>query len=491
MRAVDLADEDAPQTADEELRGLRGRVIRSLERTGRYPTWVLVAALAGMFATSFPVTILTVSLGDMARELGTTETNLSWVLSAPLLASAVVLPVLGRMGDLHGHRRVFLIGFSLSTLTAFLTALAWDATSLIALRTLTQVIGAATLPTSMALIVSVFRPADRVKAMGYWSLVGAAAPAVGLVVGGPMIESLGWRLVFVLQAGLGLIALALATVVLRETVKREADGFDIAGAAAIAVGVGGAMVALTQGVNWGWDHPVVLAAAVVAPIGMVTFVRVERRAATPLLPLEYFADQSFRASALTVFFAGVAYQGAFVFAPLVVRFEFGYSLSATALVMLIRPVTLSLASPVGGSMSVRYGERLTTVVGSALFAVSMAVFVVAPLLRSVELICLALALQGIGHGMSNPPLTAAMANAVGEGDFGIVAAAQRLVQQVGAALGITAFTVAYAGVNEAGPFARAFALGTVFAAVALLTSSRIESADRAEERQAVVEPALA
>jgi len=104
--------------------GLRGRVISRLEASGRYPTWVLLAALAGMFATTFPITILTVSLKNIAADFGTSETRIAYVISAPMLLSAVALPLLGKLGDLSGHRRVFLLGFGAATVTAAVTALA-------------------------------------------------------------------------------------------------------------------------------------------------------------------------------------------------------------------------------------------------------------------------------------------------------------------------------------------------------------------------------
>jgi MFS family permease len=159
---------------------------------------VLIAALAGVFATSFPITILTISLSSIAEEFGVRETTVAWVVSAPILLSAVALPLLGKLGDLYGHRRVFLLGFGASTLSALATACAWNAPSLITLRTLSAIVGAATQPAAMALIFNVYEPGKRVSAMGWWAMMGAAAPATGLVAGGPLVDLFGWR-TFVLQ----------------------------------------------------------------------------------------------------------------------------------------------------------------------------------------------------------------------------------------------------------------------------------------------------
>jgi MFS family permease len=216
--------------------GLRARVLEHLERTGRYPRWVLWVALTGMFATTFPVTILVVSLGDIAKDLQTSETTLAWVLTGPMLASAVALPVLGKMGDLYGQRRVFIVGFAGATIAALLTALSWGPGALIGFRTLALTIGAATQPTSMALVINVYEPRERVKALGWWSLVAAGGPSVGLVIGGPMIDYVGWRPLFLIQAVLGFVVLAAASLVLKEVRKHEPVKFDIAGSTWLTVG---------------------------------------------------------------------------------------------------------------------------------------------------------------------------------------------------------------------------------------------------------------
>ena len=221
----------------------RQAIFERLERAGRFRVAVLVTALAGMFATSFPITILTVSLAPIADEFGAAETTIAWVIAAPMLLSAVFFPLLGKLGDLRGHRQIFLAGFAAATGVAALTALAWDAASLIGFRTAAAILGGATQPTSMALIFSVYPPEERVRAMGWWSMTTAAAPALGLAVGGPLVDLFGWRVVFLLQAGLSLGALAMAYAVLHET-PRKAVRFDVAGSLALAIGIGGGMFAL-------------------------------------------------------------------------------------------------------------------------------------------------------------------------------------------------------------------------------------------------------
>jgi EmrB/QacA subfamily drug resistance transporter len=452
---------------------LRERVIARLQARGSYPTWVLIAALTGVFAASFPITILAISLTSIAREFDVSETTIAWVISAPVLLSAVALPLLGKLGDLHGHRRVFLIGFGAASLAAAATACAWDAASLIVLRIVAAVVGAATQPTSMALIFGVYEPHDRVQATGWWAMMGAAAPAAGLILGGPLVDLFGWRIVFLLQAVFALAALALASLVLRETPCQDAR-FDVAGAMALAAGVGGLMFALGRSRDVGLASATIWVAAAIGAAGLVAFVGVERRVAAPLLPLEYFARRNFTAAMIAGTFMGAAYMGAFIIAPIVLLQVFHYSITTTAGIMLTRTLTLTLSSPLGGRLGGRFGERTIASVGSGIVTVSLVVVAYGAASVSLLALCIGLVLQGFGNGIAVPPITSAVACSVPNRDLGIAAAASRLTSQVGVAFGITMLTTVYGGTNTGAALAHSFLVGALLAVGALMASAYME-----------------
>lgn len=425
---------------------------------------MLVAALAGMFATSFPITILSVSLTDIAEEFDSTTSVLTWVISAPMLLSALSLPILGKLGDLYGHRRVFLTGFTLATIVSALTSLAWDPLSLIGLRSMAQIIGGATQPTSMALVMLVFAPSERVKAIGYWSFVAAGAPAIGLAVGGPLVDLFGWRLIFVIQAVLAAGALVLAALILPESEPKRVR-FDVAGAAALTVVVGAIMLVIGQGPEWGFTHPAILGAAAVLPFATAAFIAVERRTDHPLVPLEYLRRRNFTFALLTSLLMGSVYMGGFVLSPIALRDGFGLSATAAASVMLLRTGIYSLSSPLGGQMGARFGTRPMALWGTSFLAVSMAVFVVGSAADMLLVFCAALLAQGLGNGISRPPVTAALANAVPEGDLGMATALQRMTQQIGNSFGIAMMSAAYNDSGTAEAFIAPFAVGVVLALV--------------------------
>jgi MFS family permease len=456
-----------PAVPSEARAGLRDRVIARLEASGSYPTWVLLAALAGMFATTFPITILTVALKPIAVEFGVSETTIAWVITAPMLCSAVTLPLLGKLGDLQGHRRIFLIGFAAATVTAVATAFAWDAASLIGLRTVAAVVGGATGPSSMALIFSVYEREERIGAMGWWAMTGAAAPALGLVLGGPLVDWVGWRIVFVLQAVLSVGALALAAFVLRET-ERQRVRFDFAGAFALAVGVGGWMLAMARARSVGAFSPELLGTIVLGFAAIAWFVRIERRTAEPLLELTFFARRNFTGPMIASAFQGAAYMGAFVLAPLALYAIFSLSITQASAVMLLRTLTLTIASHLGARLAMAVGERRAATVGSGVLTTSLGVIAWAVGRGTLVGFGAGLVLQGLGYGLAGPSLSSAVANAVPDSDLGIASAGSRLMGTLGTAFGITALLLMYGGDDSGAVFQRAYLAAAGFAALSLV-----------------------
>jgi EmrB/QacA subfamily drug resistance transporter len=442
--------------------GWRDRLVARLEARGRYSTWVLLAALAGMFAATFPITILTVSLGSIAREFGARETVMAWVIAAPMLISAVALPLLGKLGDLRGHRRVFLLGTAAATATAVASCFAWSALSLIGLRTLAATLGGATQPTAMALIFSVTPRAQRVRAMGWWSMTAAGAPALGLAVGGPLVDWLGWRVVFAMQAFFSLLACALAFAILRETPRRRVR-FDVAGSLTLALGVAGLMFALAQLRERSVASPWVLGPCALGALALVAFWRIEHRVAEPLVSPALFRSRAFSAPIVANALTSASYMGAFFVAPFLLQRIFGLSITVTSGVLLLRTACYALGSPAGGALGQRVGERGAAWFGCAVMAVAMAVLALGARAAAFGAVAAGLVLQGIGYGLGTPSISSAASNAADDEDVGIASAVSRLMGSMGAAFGVTLLGLIYGGHDTPPAFASAFAAGGVLA----------------------------
>jgi EmrB/QacA subfamily drug resistance transporter len=464
---------------------LRARVHERVASHPRYPWLVLSVALFGLFSVGFTITILSVSIPRIAEELGSDTSTVTWVVTGPLLAFAVVGPAMGKLGDLHGHRRVYGLSMACVSVFAALTAASWSAGALIAFRTLGAATGAAVGPASIAIINRLFPRERRVQAMGYWSMVGAGGPVIGVVAGGPIVETFGWRWIFIAQVPLTLAGLLLAMLVLPETERRAHATFDGGGAAVLAVGATAFLFAINRGPLWGWSNPMILTGFVIAPIAVVAFVAIERRVTNPLLPLAYVRQANFSFAIATQGFTNFAYMGGFVITPIFLESVFGYPETRVGGLMIARPLAFAIAGPLAGYVAVRVGERTSAIVGSAFVVASMlALSTVAPGTSDLVIVG-ALALSGIGLGCSSPALSASIANAVDERDLGVAGAFQQMMTQFGVVVGIqvmqTVAVVREASSGEVGAYGEAYLVGGAVAFLGLLTSFFVRSSQRRVE----------
>jgi MFS family permease len=395
----------------------------------------------------------------------------------------VVGPALGKAGDIWGQKRVYLLGLTGAIVFAGLTAVAWNAASLITFRVLGAAEGAATGSASMALIMRAFPEGDRVKAMGWWSLVGAGAPVLGVVAGGPIVEHVSWRLIFVAQVPLTLVALVLAAVVLPDTDRGERQPLDLPGALALGASVTSLLFGLNRGPAWGWDDPGVILAFAFSPLAMAAFVAIERRAPFPLMPLAWFARRNFSMPIAVQFFINFAYMGSFILTPLFLEEAFGYGETRIGLLTIARPLSFSLSAPVAGYLAVRLGERTAAVTGTLFVCASAAVWqTVGPDSADVAVMA-ALALAGVGLGVALPSMAASVANAVEDTHLGIAGAAQQLITQVGIVAGIqVAQTVQAARESKVGlvaSYQQAYLLAGLVAGLGLVAAAFVRRTPRA------------
>lgn len=398
-------------------------------------TWLLVAVLFGLLATNVTFTIFNVALVDIARGLHTTSSVLTWSITGPLLMVGVSAPVLGRIGDLHGHRRLYLAGLAGSLLCAGLTAVAWNAGALITARLFSGIGGAAITASSWALLFRVFGPAERTKVMGWWSLVGAGGPVIGVAIGGPVVEALGWRWIFVAQIPLILAALVVNVRLLPETDRNPGEPLDIPGVLLLAVGVGAMLLCINQSGS-GWTSPVVIGSLAAALLALPLFVLVERRATSPVFPLEWLANRSFTLPCLAAFAINFAYMGGFFLTPLFLEQGLHYSIGTAGFFQIARPLVFAVAAPAAGYMAVRTGERAATVSGGLVLLASMLAFSVIAPGSSPLLIVAALAASGLANGVASPSVSAMVAGAVDPARMGSASAAMQVASQIGVVAGI-------------------------------------------------------
>jgi MFS family permease len=458
--------------------------------------FVLAATLTGQFATGFPVTVLTVVLPDIARGYGVSPGLLTWAITGPMLVMAISTPVFGKIGDIFGHRRLFLISLAGSAVLAVVTAAAPTASALIAARIASQAFGAAAQPSALALIMRVYRPSERGRASGWWSMVGAGAPVVGLVIGGPLAQALGWRALFLIQAGLTAVALAMAIPRLPKGQVTQRAKVDYLGAGLLMTGVLGILFAVNRAPAVGVS-PLLVGIFLVGLAALALFLWRQLRTAYPLIQLSYFRDPDFGLPIAVLFFIFFGYMGGFVLAPIYVESALGLSLWATSLVMMSRPIANSLMSPVWVRFPATWGRR-GPLIGGLLSVGAMGTFAVGAAGHSVAAFVIGNVLGGLGLGVSQPALTAMMINSVGTESQGAAGGQQAMATQIGSVLGISvlggiaaghrvtgsapAYVVAYlvGGVAAIGAVLLALLLGRHDRQAATLTHADLEAPGRRE-----------
>ncbi|MHA7838827.1 MAG: MFS transporter [bacterium] len=485
-----MSNERAPRPT--EPPGRWDSLLSRVHESPSHRRWVLWTCLAGGFATTFTITILGVSLLSIAEDLDSSVTTIAWVMTAPMLAQAVSAPVLGKLGDLHGHRRVYLTGFLLATLIATATALAWDASSLIGLRTAGQLMGTATMPASMAMLFRAYEGRERVKAMGWMSVVIAGGPVLGLAIGGVLVEWIGWRPIFLIQGGLSAVALAVACVVLVETPRRRDVRMDVPGAIVLAL----AALALTFSINrlpaWGASDSRVWAAFAATPVLLWLFVRIERSSSHPLLPLGLLRRRNFTLPLLIGFTVQCAYMGGFIISPLIMMGIFGLGQATTSMWTIARPVSFSASSPLGGHLGMRLGERPLILIGSAAVLLAMLAFAGGAARESMLLIATGLVLAGLGMGLAQPSLSTIVATAVPEEDHGLAVSTMATMTGIGGVAGISILTALCADATSPGAFRDGYLLGAFVSGLGLLLGLGLSGVDpaRTPSKEPLAAPAV-
>ena len=430
---------------------------------------VLLATLLGVFLTMFPSVILVAALPDIATAFHVGESSMGWVLTAPTIAGAVLVPLFGKLGDLHGHRRVFLLAFATSGVFAALTGLAWDLGPLIALRSIGQASAVATSPAALALIMATHGPTERPKALGAWALAGATAPVIGLLAGGPLVAALSWRGLFFLQAAVAAVALPFCVKVLPETTKVPAVRFDVAGGITLMIGSGAAVFAIDRSGPWGVGSPGVWIAAAIAPIALWAFVRVERRTTEPLLPLELVRRRAFAAPVIGDALLQAPSFGAFFLAPLLLHATFDRSVGSTAYLLLPMPAGMGVLALIGGRLTVGIGERATAVLGCLVLLLGLGVTAAGNEAESLVAVVVGFALLGAAMGINRPAYSSAAAGALDSTTTGVGMAVMRMTTQLGAAAGISVAVAA----RSAGGFGGGFLAMAVLTTLATLVATRI------------------
>ena len=410
---------------------------------GRRKWLALAVIVAAQFMVVLDIAIVNVALPSIRDDLNFAPENLQWVVSAYAILFGGALLLGGRLADIFGRRRLFIIGLALFSGASLLCGVSWSEGSLIAFRALQGLGGALFAPAALSILMTTFAEgAERNRALGIWGAASGSGGAAGVLLGGVLTSYLSWPWVFFINVPVGLAVIAAAPAVLRESRgQHEHRHFDVAGATSVTAGVMLLVYAMTRATQEGWSSTATLGLLGASAALLAMFVAIELRSPAPLLPMRIFRLRSLSAANAVATMVGAVAFSQFFLLTLYMQGVLGYSAVETGVGFAAVTLTIIVFSNVAQRLVTRYGVRVVLTTGLALDAAAMVLFTRLPV-DGVYFWDLfpGLIVSGVGMALSFVPMTIAGLTGVRREDAGIASGLINTSRQVGGAVGLAAVT---------------------------------------------------
>ncbi|MGW3518623.1 MDR family MFS transporter [Streptomyces hydrogenans] len=398
------------------------------------------ALLLGMLLAALDQTIVSTALPTIVSELGGME-HLSWVVTAYMLASTAATPLWGKLGDQYGRKKLFQAAIVIFLIGSALCGIAQNMPQLIGFRALQGLGGGGLMVLSMAIVGDLVSPRERGKYQGLFGAVFGATSVLGPLLGGFFTEHLTWRWVFYINLPIGVVALFVIAAVLHIPVRSTRHTIDYLGTFLIAsVATCLVLVASLGGTTWAWDSPQIIGTALLGAVLLVWFVRVERRAAEPVLPLKLFRIRTFTLVSVISFVVGFAMFGAMTYLPTFLQIVQGVSPTMSGVHMLPMVVGMLLTSTASGQIVSRTGRwKVFPVTGTAVTALGLLLLHRLTETSSTWEMSAYFFVFGAGLGLVMQVLVLVVQNAVGYEDLGVATSGATFFRSIGASFGVAVF----------------------------------------------------
>jgi len=408
---------------------------------------VLAAMCLALVLVIAGVSMLAVGLPSVGRDLGLSQTSLTWVADAYALTLASLLLLAGALGDRYGRRGALLVGIVLFGAGSLLSGLAHSGGQLIAFRALTGLGGALIMPGTLSTITSVFPPEERARAVGIWAGFAGAGGTLGMLAAGWMLGTFSWSSIFFAPAAVSALTFVAILAFVPTTRSEGHVGLDPLGTLLSAVGIGGLVLGIIEGPIRGWTDPLTMGALAAGVVLAVGFVVWELRAEHPLLDPRLFRYRGFAVGSASLLVLFIALFGLFLVILQYLQLMLGYSALKSAVALL--PLTF-LMIPISASaapLSVRYGMKLVSGVGLALTGAGMVAFATLDAASGYPALLVAQLILGVGIGLAMTPATNAIVSSLPAAKQGVASAVNDTTREIGTALGIalmgSMFTTGY------------------------------------------------
>jgi EmrB/QacA subfamily drug resistance transporter len=402
----------------------------------RTVVWTIVITSMAAFMVSLDNLVVTMALPSIKEHLHASLGGLEWTVNAYTLTFAVLLLTGATLGERFGRRRLFAIGLALFTVSSAAAALAPNVGALVTARAFQGAGGALVLPLSLTILSSAVPAARRGAALGIWGAVAGLAVAVGPVVGGAITEGASWQWIFWLNVPIGVVMVPLA---IRQLVRHlpSRARIDLAGVLLVSAGLLGVVFGLVRGDSHGWTSTGVLAPMVAGSVLVLGFIAWERRAPSPMLPLELFRNRGFAATNAASFLFSAGMFGSIFLLAQFLQVAQHYSPLAAGVRTLPWTGMPMIVAPIAGPLSDRYGSRPLLVAGLTLQATGLAwlALVASPTVAYTDLI-VPFVISGIGMALFFVPVANAVLGSVRPADEGVASGTNNALRELGGVFGI-------------------------------------------------------
>ena len=441
---------------------------------------VLIAIGASTFMSALDTSVVNTVLPVINQTFGSDIATVEWVVTIYLLIVSGLLLSFGRLGDMRGHKSVFLIGFTIFITSSALCGWAPSIAALIAFRGL-QALGAAMLASnSPAILTKNFPASQRGQALGLQATMTYLGLTAAPSLGGWLTDLISWRSVFYINVPVGLIAFILSWKFIPQDRKTEnQERFDLLGAGIFLGGLIALLLGLNQGYAWGWTSLPILSLTIIAGFFIAIFIIVETRSPNPMLDLNLFKNRVFSASTISALFNYIAVFSILLLLPFYLLQGRGFSPSQAGLILTIQPIIMAIVAPISGGISDRIGTRIPSVLGMLILSLGLILLSRLGPDSAIYEIGIALGIVGLGTGtFISPNNSAIMGSAPGERQgiaAGILATARSTGMVLGVGLAGAIFTTIMAGsIGENTIYAAtraSFIIAAILAAIGAFTSA--------------------
>jgi DHA2 family multidrug resistance protein len=405
-----------------------------------YKWFLLANIMLGTFMAVLDATIVNVGLPKIMASFGVGLDKIEWVITAYMLAMAVMLPTSGWLADKFGYKRMYFFGLFLFTFGSLLCGMSSNEDMLIISRVI-QGLGAGTIqPLGMAIITREFPPNQRGVALGFWAISAAASVSFGPMIGGFLVDNFNWQLIFDVNIPIGIMAMFFTIIIQSEYKSRKTRKFDWIGFISVTIFLPLTLFALSEGNSAtnsaGWHAPYILACGALALISFTVFVTAELTAKEPLLDLRLLLNHNFGIANLVMIIFSLGMFGSTFLMPIYLQNSLGYSALQAGSVFLPVGIIQGIVAPISGKISDKLNPKIPILAGIAILGFSFYLNSKLSWLTELDFIMLSLYLRGLGMGLVFTAMSAVSLSEISRDKMAQASAITNTIRQLGGSLGV-------------------------------------------------------